>query len=80
MHTETIPNELLMTLAKCYEEDPSRFVTLPKQTLDSSLARLAVAELRNEGYVEEQIRGVVRLTARGYQVYKSEPETPSYNN
>jgi hypothetical protein len=80
MHTETIPNELLMTLAKCYEEDPSRFVTLPKQTLDSSLARLAVAELRNEGYVEEQIRGVVRLTARGYQVYKSEPAAPEYKN
>lgn len=74
MQTETIPNELLITLAKCYEEDPSQFVTLPKQTLDSSVARLAVAELRNEGYVEELIRGVVRLTARGYQIYKNEPE------
>jgi hypothetical protein len=81
MHTELIPAELLMTLAKCYEEDPSRFVTLPKHTLDSSMARLAVAELRNEGYVEEQIRGVVRLTARGYEVYKrDEPEPPVYKN
>jgi Mn-dependent DtxR family transcriptional regulator len=29
-----------------------------------------VAELRNEGYVEEEVRGVVRLTPRGYQLYK----------
>jgi len=35
--------------------------------------RTAVAELRNEGYVEEQVRGVVRLTPRGYQVYRSKP-------
>jgi predicted transcriptional regulator len=37
------------------------------------LARVAVAELRNEGYVEEQVRGVVRLTLRGYNVFKSKP-------
>jgi hypothetical protein len=29
--------------------------------------------LRNEGYVEEQVRGVVRLTLRGYNVYKRKP-------
>jgi hypothetical protein len=80
MHTELIPIELLMTLAKCYEEDPHRFVTLPKQTVDSSRARQAVAELRNEGYVEEQVRGVVRLTARGYQEYKREDEPSGYKN
>lgn len=39
--------------------------------MDSSLARGAVAELRNEGIVEEQVRGVVRLTARGYCIYRS---------
>jgi len=55
-------------------------VTLPKQTVDSSSARLAMAELRNEGYVEEQVRGVVRLTARGYQEYKREDETSGYKN
>jgi hypothetical protein len=80
MYTELIPSELLITLAKCYEEDPSRFVTLPKQTLDSSSARLAVAELRNEGYVEEKIRGVVRLTARGYMVYKHDADSTGYKN
>jgi Mn-dependent DtxR family transcriptional regulator len=48
-------------------------VRLPQQTVDSSFARVAVAELRNEGYVEEQVRGVVRLTPRGYQVYRSKP-------
>jgi hypothetical protein len=31
--------------------------------------------LRNEGYVEEQVRGVVRLTLRGYKVYKSKPHS-----
>jgi predicted transcriptional regulator len=70
MQSELIREGLLVTLAKTYEEDPSEFVTLPKQTVDSSIAREAVAELRNEGYVEEQIRGVIRLTHRGYQVYK----------
>lgn len=71
MHLETIPNDLLVTLAHCYEQDPNQFVALPKPTIDSSSTRMAVAELRNEGYVEEQVRGVVRLTARGYQAYKS---------
>ena len=62
MQSELIREDLLITLAKRYEEDPSEFVTLPKQTVDSCIAREAVAELRNEGYVEEQIRGVIRLT------------------
>jgi hypothetical protein len=30
---------------------------------------VAVAELRNEGSLEEQIRGVIRLTIRGYKKY-----------
>jgi Mn-dependent DtxR family transcriptional regulator len=34
------------------------------------MARQAVAELRNEGYVEEEVRGVIRLTERGYRAYK----------
>ena len=79
METDLIRLDLLLTLAKSYEENPSEFVTLPKQTLDSSVAREAVAELRNEGYVEEQIRGVIRLTARGYQIYKK-PALHAYNN
>jgi len=70
MQTEIVQNELLMTLAHSYEEDPGQFVTLPKPVLDSSWTRVAVAELRNEGYVEECVRGVVRLTERGYKAFK----------
>jgi len=71
MLQEIVGNDLLVTLAHSYEEDPCQFVSLPKLILDSSAARMAVAELRNEGYLEEQVRGVVRLTPRGYKAYKS---------
>jgi hypothetical protein len=71
MHQELIQSELLVELAGCYEDDPEQFVTLPKQTVDSSSARVMVSELRNEGIVEEQVRGVIRLTALGYSVYKN---------
>jgi hypothetical protein len=77
MQQESIENELLTTLAGCYEQDPARFVTLPKQTMDSSWTRVAVAELRNEGCVEEQVRGVVRLTPRGYSIYKNRQRVPA---
>jgi hypothetical protein len=73
MFEEAIENDLLVALARCYEHDPGQFMTLPQQTVDSSLARVALAELRNEGYVEEQVRGVIRMTPRGYKVYKSRP-------
>ena len=73
MQPPSIQTELFVTLAEHYEHDPREFVRLPQQTVDSSFARVAVAELRNEGYVEEQVRGVVRLTLRGYKVYKSQP-------
>jgi len=70
MYQEMVQNELLNTLAHCYEQDPEQFVTLPKPILDDSFARLAMAELRNDGYLEEQIRGVVRLTAMGYERFR----------
>ena len=70
MQPQSIDTELFLSLAQHYEHDPGEFVRLPQQTVDSSFARVAVAELRNEGYVEEQVRGVVRLTLRGYNVYK----------
>jgi hypothetical protein len=73
MQQASIQTELFVTLAQHYEQDPREFVRLPQQTVDSSFARVAVAELRNEGYVEEQVRGVVRLTLRGYNVYKRTP-------
>ena len=57
MVQESIQTELFVTLVQRYEQDPREFVRLPQQTVDSSVARIAVAELRNEGYVEEQVRG-----------------------
>jgi len=71
MTWQNIHDGLLATLALSYEEDPHQFVTLSRQTLDSSSSRLAVSELRNEGLVEEQLRGVIRLTERGYKKYKT---------
>jgi Mn-dependent DtxR family transcriptional regulator len=71
MSWQNIQDGLLVTLVLCYEEDQRRFVTLSRRTLDSSSTRVAIAELRNEGFVEEQIRGVIRLTARGYKKYNT---------
>jgi len=70
---QPIQNELLVTLGHFYEREPDHFLRLPKQTVDSAAARVALAELRNEGYVEEQIRGEVRLTPMGYKAYKNKP-------
>lgn len=71
MPCQDIRDGILVTLVLRYEEDPNQFVTLSRQTVDSCSARVAVAELRNEGLVEEQLRGVIRLTARGYKKYKT---------
>jgi Mn-dependent DtxR family transcriptional regulator len=73
MSVQNIRDGLLVTLVLRYEQDPAQFITLSKHTVDSSNARLAIADLRNEGMVEEQIRGVIRLTALGYKKYKNEP-------
>lgn len=80
MQRELIREGLLFTLAASYEEDPHEFVTLSRQTVDSSLAREVVAELRNDGYVEEQVRGVIRLTPRGYELHKNKPLPYTYRN
>lgn len=63
-------DELIHRLAERYEEDPTEFVQLPQPTVASSFARQTVSELRNEGLVEEEVRGVIRLTPRGYMEYK----------
>jgi hypothetical protein len=75
MDWDVIRERLLLTLGGKYQEDPRQFVTLPKQTMDSAVARQIVADLRNQGYVEEQVRGVIRLTARGYSAYLHEPSS-----
>jgi hypothetical protein len=69
-------SDLLIRLAQRYEEDPGQFTHLPQPTVASSVARQTVAELRNEGYVEEEIRGVIRLTERGYKAYKRRGSRP----
>ena len=71
MHTASIQDGLLAALTERFEADPSHFVSLPKQIVDSSSARAVIAELRNDGYVEEKERGVIRLTIRGYKVHRA---------
>jgi hypothetical protein len=78
MQVQDIRNGLLVALVLRYEQDREQFVVFSKHTVDSSSARLAIAELRNEGLVEEQIRGVIRLTAPGYKKYKSSPVPYAY--
>ncbi len=76
---ELIRDGLLISLVERYESSPELYLTLSKQTVDSSLAREAVAELRNEGFVEEKIRGVIRLTERGYKAVKNQPLPYAYS-
>jgi Mn-dependent DtxR family transcriptional regulator len=78
MSQQNMPDGLLVTLALRYEQNRDQFVTLSKQTVDSSSVRLAIAELRNQGLVEEQVRGVIRLTALGYKKYKNAPLPYAY--
>jgi hypothetical protein len=73
MLAQDIRDGILVALVLRYEQDRNQFVTLSKKTVDSSYARLAIAELRNEGLVEEQVRGVIRLTALGYKKYQNAP-------
>ena len=71
MPVQSIRDGILVALVLHYERDRDQFVILSKQTVDSSSARLAISELRNEGLVEEQVRGVIRMTALGYRKYKN---------
>jgi uncharacterized membrane protein YebE (DUF533 family) len=71
MDTASIQDGLLAALTERFEADPAHFVSLPKQIVDSSSARAVIAELRNDGYVEEKERGVIRLTIRGYKVHRA---------
>jgi len=76
MPVQNIRDGFLADLVFRYEQDREQFLTLSRQTMDSSSARLAIAELRNEGLVEEKVRGVIRLTALGYEKYNR--ASPSY--
>ena len=48
MPVQNIRDGLLVALVLRYEQDRDQFLILSKQTVDSSYARLAIAELRNE--------------------------------
>lgn len=65
-------DDLLSALAVTYQADPGQFFTVSRRMLDSALTRELISELRNEGYVEEQVRGVIRMTPRGFKAYQSE--------
>src|SRR5947209_3470294 len=67
MLEDTVRDSLLLTLAEYYENNPREFCRIPKTDLASALFRETVAELRNEGYVEEEVRGVIRFTDRAPQ-------------
>jgi hypothetical protein len=71
MPMSAIENKLLVTLAERYEQDPRGYVALPKETVDDSEARVIVADMRNHGYVDEEVRGVIRLTLRGYELFRN---------
>ena len=70
---ELIRDGLLLALSQRYRDDPSQFLTLSRQSLDSALMRGVVTDLRNEGQIEEQMRGVIRLTPRGYRTFRNDP-------
>lgn len=66
---------LLFALAEQYQKDSGQFLNLSAEILASADLREFIAGLRNEGYVEEQRRGVIRFTTRGYRAYTREPDT-----
>jgi hypothetical protein len=70
-HQQLIRDELLAVLARDYESDSMAFVALPPSYVNSALAREVVAQVRNDGYVEEEVRGTIRLTARGYMAFRA---------
>jgi len=80
MQRELVRDGLLFALAQSYQEDPSHFLSLSKQTINSVLTREIVAELRNEGHIEEEVRGTIRLTSRGYRAFQNAPLPYSFRN
>jgi hypothetical protein len=80
MERDLVRDGLRFKLAKQYREDPTGFLSLSKEAIDSALGREIVAELRNEGHIEEEVRGKIRLTPRGYRAFQSDPPPYSYRN
>jgi hypothetical protein len=80
MERDLVRDGLRFKLAKQYRDDPTGFLSLSKEAIDSALGREIVAELRNEGHIEEEVRGKIRLTPRGYRAFQSDPPPYSYRN
>jgi hypothetical protein len=55
MRIQDIRYGLVVALVLRYEQHYNQFLVLSKHTVDSSSARLAIAQLRNEGLVEKQV-------------------------
>ncbi len=71
MPADAVRKGLLLALAEHYERDPREFWQISSNDLASAFIREMVAELRNEGYLEEEVRGVIRFTSRGYRAYRA---------
>lgn len=80
MQRDLVRDGLRFKLAERYRENPAGFLSLSKEAIDSPLGREIVAELRNAGHVEEEVRGTIRLTARGYRAFQNDPTPYSYRN
>jgi hypothetical protein len=80
MPRDLVRDGLRFKLAQRYQENPTHFLSLSKQAIDSPMAREILAELRNAGHVEEDVRGTIRLTPRGYRAFQNDPPPYSYEN
>jgi hypothetical protein len=81
MQRELVRDGLLFALAQGYREDPSHFLKLSKQTIDSALTSEILTQLRNEGHIEEEeMRGTIRFTLRGYRAFQNDPLPYSFRN
>jgi hypothetical protein len=80
MQRDLVRDGLRFKLAERYRENPTGFLSLSREAMDSALGREIVAELRNEGHIEEEVRGTIRLTPRGYRAFQNDPAPYSYRN
>ena len=80
MQRDLVLDGLRFKLAEQYRENPAGFLSLSREVIDSAVSREIVAELRNEGHVEEEVRGTIRLTPRGYRAFQNDPPPYSYRN
>jgi hypothetical protein len=78
MQRDLVRDGLRFKLAERYRENPTGFLSLSKEAIDSALGREIVAELRNEGHIEEEVRGTIRLTPRGYRAFQNDPTPYAY--